>query len=71
VTEVTSEIRAKMAHVRAAKVCGPGVKMFFDRHGLDLRDFLRNGIPVSKLEEIGDPVALRVAAVALEESRNG
>jgi hypothetical protein len=41
------------------------------RHpGLSLRDFVLNGIPVSKLEEIGYPAALDVAAVAREESRN-
>jgi hypothetical protein len=65
------EVRVFMRHVRAAELCKKGSQAFFRKHGLDYRDFLKNGIAVSKLEEIGDPIALRAAHEAIERERNG
>jgi hypothetical protein len=67
VTEVTSHVRVHVRHVREAKICVKGSRAFFDKHELDWRGFLKDGIPVSRLEEIGDPIALRAAAVAMAE----
>ena len=70
-TEVTSDIRVFPHHVRAAKICMRGARAFFAKHGLDYMDFLSNGIPVSTLREIGDPIALRAADQAIAEAGNG
>lgn len=71
-TEVTSEIRVRIRHIRAARICWGGACEFFAKHGTcSPREFARNGIPVSTLQEIGDPIALRAAAKAIEESENG
>lgn len=70
-TEVTSELRVRPQHIRAAKICMKGSRAFFAKHDLDWRDFLANGIPVKVLEEIGDPIALRAAAEAEKERLRG
>jgi hypothetical protein len=70
VTEVTSELRVFPRHVRAARVCMSGSRNFFAKHDLDWNDFLANGIPVSILERIGDPIALRAARQAELEAGN-
>jgi hypothetical protein len=67
----TGEIRVFMRHVRSAQICSKGSREFFRKHDLDWGDFLSNGITVSKLEEIGDPIALRAAREAVEEEANG
>lgn len=45
-------------------MCSRGARKFFIRHGLDWSDFLKNGIPASKLEATGDYMALQVVEVA-------
>lgn len=65
------ELRVFMRHVRSAELCKKGSQDFFRKHNLDYQDFLKNGILVSKLEEIGDPIALRAAREAVEEETNG
>ncbi len=55
-------------HVHAAGMCiKPGAKMFFARHDLDFRDFIRNGIDADKLIATGDALAFAVVKVATEE----
>lgn len=49
-----------------------GSRQFFVKHNLDWNDFLDNGIPVSVLQRIGDPIALRAARQAeLEAGADG
>ena len=67
-TEVTSELRVFPRHIRAARVCMAGSRDFFKAHNLDWNDFLDNGLPISVLEEIGDPIALRAARQAQIEA---
>ena len=67
-TEVTSEIRVFMRHVRAAKLCSRGTRDWFAKYDLDYNDFLTNGIPVSKLEETGDALAARAVVAAKREA---
>jgi hypothetical protein len=72
VTEVTSNILVHPRHIRAAKICMAGSRRFFAKHDLNWNDFIDNGIPVSVLESIGDPIALRAARQAeLEAGTNG
>lgn len=70
-TEVTSELRVRHRHIRAARICMKGSRDFFAKHDLDWNDFLANGIPVAVLEEIGDPIALRAAEEARKEEAHG
>ena len=40
--------------------CRDGVKAWFSAHGLDWREFVRNGITAQRLEATGDAFALEV-----------
>ena len=70
-TEVTSELRVRPRHIRAAKICMRGSRGFFAHHGLDWNDFLANGLPVTVLDGINDPIANRAADEARKEQDNG
>ena len=65
------EIRVFHRHIRAANICMKGSRAFFRKHDLDWSDFLEHGIPVARLEEIGDPIALRAAEQAIKEELHG
>lgn len=54
----------RMPDVRRAFMCSRGAREFFDRHGLDWQDFLKNGILASKVLATGDYMAQRVVEVA-------
>ncbi len=54
-------------HVRAANYCTPGLKAFFKKHNLDLREFCRNGLPEDVVLATNDAMAIAVVEVA----RNG
>lgn len=53
----------RMPDLRSAKMCSRGARSFFEVHGLDWQDFLKNGILASKLEATGDLMALRLVEV--------
>lgn len=44
--------------------CRGGARAWFDAHGFDWRDFVRNGIDAEKLEATGDGFALAVVTWA-------
>jgi hypothetical protein len=78
VTEVTSETRVFMRHVRGVPpkgICGPGVRDYFKRNPqLDIRDLndkRGKGIPASAVLATNDLFAARVVEVAEKEARNG
>lgn len=52
-----------MPDLRAAKMCSGGGRKFFELHGLDWQDFLKNGIPASQLLATGDHMAQRLVEV--------
>lgn len=54
----------KPEHVRTAKMCMPGARCFFERHGLSWSKFVRDGIAAEKLEALGDAMALKVVEAA-------
>lgn len=65
-------------HARAAKLgeqsgvlCAAGIRTWMDRHGLDLRRFLDDGLPVEQFEALDDAFAQRLAALAREEAGRG
>ena len=51
--------------------CASGMRTWFEANGLDYRDFLRNGIPASKLEAVGDPFAMRAVEFARKDAGHG
>ncbi len=61
--EVTSTI-VRVKHLRTAKICANGAQTWWEREGLDWRDFVKNGIPAQRLLDTADPRALRVVDIA-------
>jgi len=67
-----SGIVVTMRHVRAAGLCGQGVRAWFSQHDrVLLRTFCRDGLPVETLEARGDAFAMKVAAIARQEASDG
>jgi hypothetical protein len=65
------EPMVKMSHIRAAGYCARGLRPFLERHGIDRRQLVSCGIPVSVVEATGDAMAMRVAEIARKEVSNG
>jgi hypothetical protein len=68
-----SGVVVSLAHVRAVKICAPGVRAWFTRH-LDrthLRQLCRGELPVEVIEAIDDELAHQVAAIARQEAARG
>jgi len=55
-----SDLIVTIAHVRAAGLCVNGSRVWFVRHGLDFRAFLREGLDAQTLLATNDAMALRV-----------
>jgi hypothetical protein len=67
-----SGIVVTMRHVRAAGLCGPGVRAWFSQHDRALlRTFCRSGLPVETIEAQGDAFAMKVSAIARQEAEHG
>lgn len=62
-----SDDRITMDDIRAAGHCVRGVKEWFERHGLDFRLFLREGISEEEFLASGDSLARRI--VDLKKAR--
>jgi hypothetical protein len=61
-------ITVKMEHIRAARYCSAGAKVWLKHHGIDIAEFLREGVPVERIEGTGDAMGLKVAAIARERA---
>lgn len=70
-TEVSSGVIVRIKHVRMARLCMKGMRVWFQHHGLDLETFRREGLPVEVIEGTGDKMALDVAKVAREDHGRG
>lgn len=57
-----TERRITIGDVRASRHCVKGAREWFERHGLDFKDFVRNGIPESTFVGTGCSLAARVVA---------
>nr|WP_180167693.1 hypothetical protein [Stenotrophomonas sp. SbOxS2]NYU00907.1 hypothetical protein [Stenotrophomonas sp. SbOxS2] len=71
-------ILVTVEHARAAKLgeqagvlCAAGIRTWMDRHGLDLRQFLDEGLPVEQFEALDDAFAQRLAGLARGEADRG
>lgn len=62
-------VRVKMQDVHAAKLCSSGARVWLKDQGIDVLEFIRDGVPVEDFERTGDELALRVAAIARERQR--
>lgn len=58
-----SEIVVTVADIRAV-FCTRGARTWFEKNGWDFRDFLKNGVPISKVDELNDGLGNMVAAHA-------
>jgi len=70
-TEVTSELRCHIRHLRAAKLCTGGARAWFAAHDMNWMAFLRDGIAAQVFLDTGDPLALRVVDAARAEVTSG
>ena len=67
-------IMVTMRHARAARLdgrgtaCAPGIRAWCQRHGVDLRGFLRDGMSIDEARRIDDAFARRVVQLALQEA---
>ncbi len=60
-------ILVTMRHIRKAKMCTAQVRVFFERHGLDWPDFLKNGMDSGRVRDLNDAMATKVAEIAEAE----
>lgn len=54
------EERLTITDVRQAGLCVRGARRFFQHHGVDFADFVKNGISLAEAEATGDALVLRV-----------
>lgn len=64
-------VTVRISHVRKAELCASGARRWFNSYGFSWSDFLQNGKPADELEATGDPLALKVVAIAREDTANG
>lgn len=67
-------IQVKAEHLHEARrkhggYCTRGVDSWFTKHGLSLREFLRNGYPIDVIEATNDLLGKQVAQIARERSK--
>lgn len=63
---MTDNLIIRIDDIRKAGHCVTGAKAWFDRHGLDFRDFLKNGIPAAEFIEKGDALSKRIVDRKIE-----
>lgn len=54
----------KHEDLRAIRFCNKGSRDFFDRHGLDWAEFMKNGLPIELFEAIDDAMCQEVVMQA-------
>jgi hypothetical protein len=57
--------------IRRAGYCAPKIRTWFELHDLDFRAFLKDGIDIERLREIGDGHAMRVIATVEKDDDRG
>ena len=68
---MSADVIVTITDVRAVGLCVNGSRAWFERHGLDFRAFLRDGLDAQTLLATNDAMALRVVehARARQEAR--
>jgi hypothetical protein len=59
-----SDVIVRMEHIREARLCASGARLFFQRHNLNWSLFLAEGIPAEELLATRDAQAERVVEIA-------
>lgn len=59
-----SSVRLTMADLRSAGHCARGIRQFFDKHGLDVAQLVREGVPEDELAHIDDANLKQALGVA-------
>ena len=57
-------MKITMQHMRQAKYCNRGARLWFKAHGMDFSDFRKNGLDADTLRKLGDPMGLRLLEIA-------
>lgn len=64
-------MRIQVHHVRAAGICGPGLRLWAAYANINLRDFCRDGLSIEERPDLlDDPFVQRVLAAAGDEEAN-
>lgn len=63
--DVPADLRITVTDVRRLGICAAGQKRWWNQHGLDFTDFLKNGILAQDLLAAGDAWAEKVVAAKL------
>lgn len=61
---MTEEVKVYRHHFRQLGYCSKGGRAFFNKHGWDWFDFIKNGRSAKDFEQTGDAQAIRVAGLA-------
>lgn len=56
----------RMRDIRAAKMCSRGARSWFERHGFDWSDFIKNGISEDDVLSTGCPMGKKVVEAKRE-----
>lgn len=65
-TDATLIVRVR--HIRQAGYCASGTRAWFERHGLNYMDFLKNGIAAEQITALDDHLGNEVVRMARIES---
>lgn len=57
--------------LKTVHFCNRGGRLFFERHGLDWSDFIKNGVDAEALRATGDAMALAVVEEAERREARG
>lgn len=66
---MSTDVTVTIDDVRAVGLCVNGTRVWFARHNLDFRAFLRDGCTADTLLATGDAMALRVVEHARAHTR--
>jgi hypothetical protein len=61
----------RMKHLRAAGMCNREPRLFCARQGWSWQQFLDEGLPSELFYATGDPMAKKVADIAVKEEEDG
>lgn len=64
---MTDEPRIYMRHARALNICSKGVRHQAERMGIDILDFMKNGLSCEQAEKTSNPFLLECAKLARAE----
>jgi hypothetical protein len=77
VGQISMSLQVTMHHVRAVSLsgqrvlCAHGIRTWCERHDIDLRMFLKEGLPIEQFEQIDDAFAQRLVALVRAEAKDG